>query len=183
MSKKIKLGSRIGDFIFSRAYGSFGVFINATTGDHYKHPSKGVVFYQLDNNGFANIPEDAMAVTAQPVQAKKADKIEFFRYARPMVYNKKGELIVDNLQGVTFKISLDYANAKIKVGVAVCNGDNFDKEMARYYAARHFNKNPVEVNMPQGGVPAEGVVLWLLENHEDKLPRIAVHQLLQGVFK
>lgn len=62
----------------------------------------------------------------------KPNPLEVIRFIRPLDSD-------DNMHGVTLAFLLDYDNRFITVGISVCNGDNFSKEIGVAYATDGSN--------------------------------------------
>jgi len=83
--------------------------------------------------------------------------VEVVRYIRPepTVYEDS------NMYGVTLVFKLDYRDRKVDVGISICNGDNFDKEIG-VSLAKMGGITVKNLNMPANFDAHEGITHWFI---------------------
>lgn len=69
---------------------------------------------------FTKVEQAPVSVDLRAGKQDKKNPVEVIRFLRPFAYH-------ENLFGVTFIFTLDYARRRIDVQFSVCNGDNFSR--------------------------------------------------------
>ena len=168
-TKQLFIGDKIGNYILARVDASFAQFINIETGrawNFIKYPLsqniQGDVCAFLTHEDLPRLSPNNV-VTSKFEGVKKVEKprfIEFVRYVRPYktTDDYRNPVQIDNLQGITFKIQLDYKQKKIRFGYSVCNGDNFNKKLGIENATSMFNMNPIVMLMHNEQISQEGTI-------------------------
>jgi hypothetical protein len=178
--KQMFIGDKIGSYILARVDAQFAQFINTETGrawNFVKYP----LFQNIEDDVCAFLkvqdlpilsPNDTI-VSQKDIQAKineanfagvrKVEKprfIDFVRYVRPYktTDDYRNPVQIDNLQGITFKVQLDYEKKTIRFGYSVCNGDNFNKKLGIQNATSMFNLDPITMPMYNGKISQEGTI-------------------------
>ena len=168
--KQMFIGNKIGNYILARVDETFAQFINIETGrawNFVKYPlfqnAEDEVCVFLKHEDLPRLsPNDV--ITSKFEGVKKVEKpryIEFIRYVRPFktTNDLRNPDQIDNLQGITFKIQLDYKQKRIRFGYSVCNGDNFNKKLGIQNATSMFNMNPIVMPMKNEQISQEGTIL------------------------
>ena len=109
---------------------------------------------------------------------KKPEFVNLIRYVRP--HNEFGE--IDNMEGSTFVIRLDYRNKNIIFAYSVCSGDNFCKDEGVERAKYRFDSGSViTIPMYNGKIGDGGVLLDIFHHARAYLiPRTIKHFKMAG---
>ena len=183
MDKKIavRVGSEVNGYILSQVEDRYSLFFNRVTGRVWSFVKYPIYQNPEDNFYYSFVDEDRLPTCQVPKVVetdintpldKKERFVSFIRYVRPKHNNE-----IDNLQGVTFAIVLDYQEKTIKYGYSVCDGDNFIKEIGTSLAQTNLNVKPIIIPMPNGRISDDGAVADIYRSAHNRLNRNAKKQL------
>ena len=173
--KQMFIGDKIGNYILARVDETLAQFINTETGRAWNF-AKYPLFQNVEEEVCAFLKnEDLPRLSPNDVikskfdGVKKVEKpryIDFIRYVRPYktTDDYRNPVQIDNLQGITFKIQLDYKQKKIRFGYSVCNGDNFNKKLGIENATSMFNVNPIVMPMHNEQISQDGTIQDIYES-------------------
>lgn len=141
-------------------------------GGYWLNPKTG----QVENSVSTRyLQQDAAAVYQPNSKKAKPSKVFLVRYIRPWNYVLG---TVDNMNGTTFYIELDYVNFTIRYSLAVCTAENFDKDVGTRIAQERFNRGEVcTIQMKNGKVSSRGVLFDIIHNQDSDFPRQTLVQL------
>lgn len=168
------------------------MFVRTETGDEFAtafiikdgtiHPTCiGTEIVRSDNKEFADVGENYTELYSalsselpvlqkkQPTVAPKKDKpdnVQIVRYVRPVGFENS------NMFGVTLVFDLDYKARRVHVGMSICNGDNFEKEVGVGLALMGYN-GIYNIPMPDNFDDEErpGIVPWFFERSPELIKK------------
>lgn len=124
-------GNKIGDWVSAEVLGQMK-WVNIVTGrmiDFYS------TYIEYDDETSEVVRVRSKELVPVPVPDKKPDVISLYRYIRPYT---KDWVAVDNLQGSTLYIEIDYKHGSVNYAIASVNGENFNKVEGQRLAKQNF---------------------------------------------
>lgn len=159
-------GDRVGNAVYVRAHdgsgNTDGKWLDVTTGQFVGFP---------DFLGYRSEPR---IIQSSRYAIGRPDYIDLIRYVRPWDIKTRQ---IDNMNGTTFYIRLDYKAKTIQFSYSVCSDENFSKEYGVSIATQRFlAEDYVTIPMYNGCIGEGGVLQEIYEHGYDFLvPRVKRH--------